>query len=556
MKRLFLASLLLLGFYYSHAGTDGDVVDRMKYHIYYMSDDSLQGRLTGTEGEAMAYRYISSVFENYGVEPYFEDGSFLHPFDFGMGKEYGEENFLKIDGEELILGEEFHVLPSSANGEAAGSLVDVGSGLIVEGKRDDYAKLKKLNGKVFLMDYHFPEFDNPHSDNSIAGDLKSRIELAAEKGAVAVVLYAGDADFDKPGTSLRRNVQDWPIPVVFIDKIEPKLLIEQNPTVSLRVELNKITSTGHNVVGRIFNGAEHDIVIGAHYDHLGYGEAGGSLYRGEPAIHNGADDNASGVAMMLELAKAFKELGLDKYNFTFIAFSGEELGLYGSKSWVKRQGFESESIQAMINMDMVGRLDTSTNKLSVNGTGTSPEFEEALKELAPNPIEPVFSSSGSGPSDHMSFYLEDIPVIHFFSGTHEDYHKPSDDALKINFEGTGQIYTYVLDFVKWLNEEEKLAFTATQDEDEGKKAAQFKVTLGVVPDYMHQDRGMRIDGVSDDRPAQKAGLQKGDIIIGIGDMEIGDIYDYMEGLSKYKSGDSTNVKVIREGEELDFEVTF
>lgn len=554
--RFYLLLSLVFTAGYINAQQRSAPVDEMKHHIYYLSDDSLQGRLTGTEGEAMAYRYIISEFESYGVEPYFGDLGFLHAFEFGLGQKLGSNNFLQLDGDDLSLNEEFHVIPSSASGEVSGQLVDVGAGLVVDGKRDDYKGKKKLKGKVFLMDYHFPEFDNPHSDNAIAGDLKSRINFAAEKGASAVLLYASDSDLMGPSTSLKRNVQNWDIPVLFLDNIQADLLANAEPKVSLSVDLQPVIDTGHNVVGYIENGAAHSIIIGAHYDHLGYGQAGGSLYRGEPAIHNGADDNASGVAMMLELSRSLKASGLKDYNYVFIAFSGEELGLYGSKSWVKRQGFEAEDVHAMINMDMVGRLDTSTYKLSVNGTGTSPDFEEALRDLAPKPIEPVFSASGSGPSDHMSFYLEDIPVIHFFSGTHEDYHKPSDDAFKINFEGTGQIYSYVYDFVAWLNNQDKLAFTATKDEDQGKKVAKFTVSLGVVPDYMWQDGGMRIDGVSDDRPAQKAGLEKGDVIIGIGEMEVGDIYDYMEGLSKYRVGDTTPVKVIRGEETLEFDVTF
>ena len=551
--RSILFTILLLG---CISGFSQDVEENIKFHIYYLSADSLEGRLTGSKGEQMAYEYISSEYQKAGLEPYFGEEGFLHEFEFNWGKNYGPNNGLTIDKDIISLGSGFNVLPNSPEAQVKGSLIRVGSGLVVEGKRDDYEGVGSVKGKIVLMDYHFEEFDNPHSDNALAGGLKDRVELAAEKGATAVILYASNSEFDNPDLDLSRNVREWDIPIVFVDPFNPALLEEKDNKASIKVDWTYKKGHGNNVVGKIDNGAKYEIVIGAHYDHLGWGKSGGSLYRGDSAIHNGADDNASGVALMIELARELSKSASKNFNYTFIAFSGEELGLYGSKNWVKRQGFNSEDINFMINMDMVGRLDSSTFDLSISGTGTSPDFDSTLQELAPDPINPILSSSGTGPSDHMSFYLEDIPVLHFFTGTHEDYHKPSDDAEKINYSGSKLVYDYVLAVVMELAEKEKLEFTPTKDEDEGKKVARFTVTLGVVPDYMYQEEGMRIDGVTAGKPGEAAGMEKGDIVIGFDDFKVGDIYDYMEGLAKYKPGDDCKLKVLREGEEIVLDVHF
>lgn len=315
-------------------------------------------------------------------------------------------------------------------------------------------------------------------------------------------------------------------------------------------EAGDSTITGTNVIGFIDNKSSNTIVIGAHYDHLGFGGEG-SLHRGEPAVHNGADDNASGVAVLLDLAKKIKRTKLTT-NYLFIAFSGEEMGLLGSNFFTKNPTLNLEGVSYMLNLDMVGRL-REDKTLSVSGTGTSPIWPQVLNASNPG-FKLVLKESGVGPSDHTSFYLQDIPVLHFFTGQHEDYHKPTDDAEKLNYEGMRLISSYLFSLVVELDDDKKLAFRKTKNESE--EVPRFKVTLGVIPDYLFDGKGMRIDGISEDRPAQKAGLQKGDIVVQLGDSTVVDMMSYMRALSAFEPGDTTTVQVMRNEQTLKAPITF
>ncbi len=311
------------------------------------------------------------------------------------------------------------------------------------------------------------------------------------------------------------------------------------------------TITGTNVVGFIDNKAPNTVILGAHYDHLGMGGEG-SLYRGEAAIHNGADDNASGVAILLQLAKKLQEGDLKGNNYLIMAFSGEEIGLLGSNYFAKNPTIDLENVNYMINMDMVGRLRES-NVLSVSGTGTSILWPQVLNAYNED-FQLVLKESGVGPSDHTSFYLQDIPVLHFFTGQHEDYHKPSDDAEKLNYEGMERITTYIMGVISELNDDKKLTFRKTRNESE--EVPRFKVAMGVIPDYLYAGEGMRIDGVSEDKPAQKAGLQKGDVVVQMGDSVVVDMMSYMRALSAFETGNTTEVVVDRDGKRLVVKITF
>lgn len=311
---------------------------------------------------------------------------------------------------------------------------------------------------------------------------------------------------------------------------------------------------GKNVVAYLDNGATNTIVIGAHYDHLGMGSFG-SLYTGEPAIHNGADDNASGIAAMLKIAAHLKKGHAKSNNYLFIGFSGEEMGLFGSKKYVENPTIDLSKVNYMVNMDMVGRLNEE-KVLAIHGVGTSPVFAGAIEEVQVGGIKAKTSDSGVGPSDHTSFYLKNIPVLHFFTGQHSDYHKPVDDAALVNYKGLNLVGNYIIALIEKLDASDKVEFTKTKDESQGRQASSFKVTLGVMPDYVNEGDGMRIDSVIEGRPGAEAGMQSGDIIIKMGDMEVKDIYDYMEGLGKFKKGESTTVVVLRGKEKKKLKVTF
>lgn len=313
--------------------------------------------------------------------------------------------------------------------------------------------------------------------------------------------------------------------------------------------------TGHNVIAFLDNGSPYTIAIGAHYDHLGNDGRGSSLEANPKGkIHHGADDNASGTAGVLELARYYATNQItEPCNFLFLNFSAEEAGLIGSKYFVNHPTLPLAQISCMINMDMIGRLNDSTRKLLIYGTGTSPYFEPLLKSIS-NPFQLVLDSGGVGPSDQTSFYLKQIPVMHFFTGQHSDYHKPSDVTEKINFKGEVAVLDYIRQLIDSLSGIADLKFQATRVKEA--KSSSFKVTLGVMPDYSYSGPGLRIDGVSAGKPAANAGLLAGDIITQIAGKPVSDIYGYMNLLASFKKGDSANVQIKRKDTLIDKQVTF
>ena len=325
-----------------------------------------------------------------------------------------------------------------------------------------------------------------------------------------------------------------------------------NPHDEVKFDVNGDgTIAGNNVIGFIDNNAKNTIIIGAHFDHLGFGGEG-SLYRDAiKAVHNGADDNASGIAVLLNLAAKLTAKNTNN-NYLFMAFSGEEMGLLGSNYFVKNPTIDIKKVSYMINMDMVGRMKKDST-LAVYGTGTSPIFKQVLKSYNTN-FKLVQQESGVGPSDHTSFYLADIPVLHFFTGQHEDYHKPSDDSEKLNYNGMKLISEYIFNIISDLDDNGKLAFRKTVNESES--TPRFKVGLGVIPDYLYDGKGMRIDGVSEGKAAQRARLKKGDIIVQLGDSTITNMISYMRALSIFKEGDKTSVVVKRGEKEVSTEINF
>jgi membrane-associated protease RseP (regulator of RpoE activity) len=257
---------------------------------------------------------------------------------------------------------------------------------------------------------------------------------------------------------------------------------------------------------------------------------------------------------MLYLAKAIKNSNLKNNNYVFIAFSGEEKGLWGSNYFVKNStNLPLDKMNYMINMDMVGRMNNE-RQLMVSGVGTSPIFTNILDEENTYKIALKKTESGVGPTDHTSFYLENIPVLSFFTGQHEDYHKPSDDMHLLNYGGMRDISRYIYDIIDNLNDDGKLVFNKTKDESTD--APKFTVTLGVIPDYLYDGKGMRIDGVKDGKAASNAGIIKGDIVTKLGDVDVPDMMSYMKALAAFKKGDATKVIIIRDGKEMVKDVKF
>ena len=309
-----------------------------------------------------------------------------------------------------------------------------------------------------------------------------------------------------------------------------------------------------NVAAYLDNGAAHTIVIGAHYDHLGLGHDRNSLDANPVGkIHNGADDNASGTAGVLELARYFANNGVkEQHNFLFLCFSGEELGLMGSKRYTETPTIDLSKVNFMINMDMIGRLNEE-KRIMVGGVGTAPDFVPLFNTLNSG-LTVKQDSAGIGPSDHTSFYLKNIPVLFLFTGQHSDYHKPTDDADKVNIAGVKEVLDYTIQVIESLDQKPKLAFQQTKSRQED--TPRFKVTLGIMPDYTYEGEGVHVDGVTDGKPAAKAGVQKGDVILGLGEHPVKDMQGYMKALGAFKKGDSTQVKVKRGAETKELPVTF
>jgi hypothetical protein len=437
-----------------------------------------------------------------------------------------------------------------------GDLVKVGFGITnKELGHDDYASQKDLAGKILLVQLNSPDGNNPHGKFGADAQIDRKLRLAAEKGAIGVIFYPGSAEDVLPVDQLDRRSQQLDLPAVCLRWDAWQALLSTDlKSATFQTQIIRHQITGNNVVAYLDRGAPYTIVYGAHYDHLGMAEYGSSLHAGAPAIHNGADDNASGTAGLIELARYFSKQPKAKYNYLFMAFSGEELGLLGSAYFAKNPTVDLSKVAAMLNMDMIGRLDPTTKQIGVNGVGTSPVWRALADSLAYG-LKPKTTEAGTGASDHTSFYLQDIPVLHYFTGTHGDYHKPSDDADKINYDGMAEVVNYIIRMSNALETGEKLAFIKTSDAD-SRSAPRFKVTLGIMPDYFYEGRGIKVDGVTAGRPADKAGVLKGDLLLELGDYELADMQAYMQALAAFNKGNSTKIKLIRGTETLELNLTF
>jgi len=515
------------------------LLPNLKNHIAYLSGDLLEGRRTGTAGEKLAAEYIAAQFEKVGLQPKGSSG-FYQAFNVAEGKEIGAATALSINGVSLAAGKDFFPLVYSGNG-----------------KIDAMPSISLLeSGEPWFFNLKEPLNENkanPHFD--VASVIIDKAKDAAGKGATALIVYNTSTGEDGVKFEPREKTATVAIPVIYVSK-EAAQTYFKDASASLRiaatVDIKEKFRTGTNVVGYVDNGAAATVVLGAHFDHLGYGEDQNSRHTGtDKQIHNGADDNASGTAALIELARMVKASGLKNNNYLFIAFSGEELGLYGSKFFTQNPTVSLDGINFMINMDMVGRLSDSSQTLTVGGYGTSPVWGELYNRTGSEKLFEAaqyrFDSSGTGPSDHTSFYIKNIPVLFYFTGLHTDYHKPSDDFDKINYNGEAAIVKHIYSLLQATDKlNTKLAFTKTR-EAQTTTSARFNVTMGIMPDYTFNGIGVRADGVSDGRPAKKAGIKAGDIITAIGEYKTGSMESYMQALARFKKGDKTTVSYTRDG---------
>jgi len=514
------------------------IVAHLKSHISYLADDKLEGRRTGTAGETLAMEYIVKQYESMGIPPKGTEG-YVQPFTIDEGKLTGK-SYCKVNAHDLIINTEFYPLAFSAQKSVKGTPAMS----LSEASQPWFFDLKEtLEANK----------TNPHFD--VEEEIKKEVERVTKKGATALFVYnsstlTDNVLFNKNDKSAALN-----IPVIYITQDGYKKYFHDPAAtlnIDLQVELPQQVRQSKNVVAFIDNHAVNTVILGAHYDHLGYGEDKNALDTGH-VIHNGADDNASGTAALLELARMLRDMPAAKNNnYLLIHFSGEELGLLGSKYWIEHP---SANITAnyMINMDMVGRYDTA-HKLTIGGYGTSPAWGKVLPSLSSQLIT-KYDSTGSGPSDHATFYRANIPVLFFFTGSHSDYHKASDDWDKINYDGEKDIIKFIAQVIERTDAYGKLDFTKTAEPQMG-RSTRFTVSLGIMPDYGYSGTGVRVDGVSPGKLAERTGLQAGDILIQLGEYKFVDVMSYMQALSKFKKGDKTVLKIKRGAEEKEFNIEF
>lgn len=488
--------------------------------------------------------YIAGQFEKAGLLPKGDNNSWYQAFDINDGKEINKGTYLLINGGDIKPAGFFPFIGSPDKAiEAAPSIA------LREAGMPWFLNLKE-------------ELDsnksNPHFD--VQAYILEQVKDAVKKKATAFVVYNTGTLDDGLKFDGKEKAAPLAIPVIYVAKeIAKKYFADESATVEIKLKtlFTDKKRTGHNVVGYINNGAANTVISGAHFDHLGYGEDNNSMYRGtEKLIHNGADDNASGTAALIELARLLKTSKYKNNNYLFVAFSGEELGLFGSKYYTEHPTIDLANANYMINMDMVGRLNDSSKTVTIGGYGTSPLWGSLFKAIsADQNFLNKYDSSGTGPSDHTSFYRKDIPVLFFFTGTHSDYHRPGDDADKINYTGEYRIIKYIYKIIEAANSKGKLAFSKTR-ETQSVGGVRLNVTMGIMPDYAYSGNGVRADGVSDGKPAQKAGLQPGDVIVQLGEYPVLSVENYMQVLNKFKKGDKTKVTIKRGNETMEKEVQF
>ena len=624
--------------------------ERLRTHVTYLASDKLEGRRTGTTGAMEAMVYIGKEFSRLKLKPVTPFGSgnapspgYLQLFPYVSGIELGKRNELMFsftpnlnskpvrrtsaNQTGLRVGEDWMPLGISNNGRVENaSAVLVGYGLTVsELKYDDYAGANAA-GRIAIAFAGTPDGDNPHGQFANYDNVRWKAVAARNAGAKALIVIASESNFkDDRLARLRYDNSggDAGLPVVAVSRkaaesllsADSSLLVEvekrlkaknassdeQTPKlpvntilITLEIDLAHRKDGGANVIG-ILEGTDptlksEAIVIGAHYDHLGLGGAG-SLAVKEGEIHHGADDNASGVAGVLELARIFAAQPLRR-SLVFMAFSGEEEGLLGSNYYVNHPFVPLANTIAMINMDMIGRMKNKT--LTIGGIGTAEEWRLLVENanllqgitvtsnagsqnssaagagvpivVAANGQAVVTSdpakqfnltlnSDGYGPSDHSSFYLKQIPVLFFWTGTHEDYHKPSDTADKINYEDEARILGVIARIVRDVDSSEKRpTYTVAKTEATGRSTG-FRVYLGTIPNYGDSNEGLLLDGVRDDSPAAKAGLKAGDRIVKLAGRDVRNVYDYTHALGEMTAGQEYEVEIVRGGERLTIRLT-
>jgi hypothetical protein len=514
------------------------LIQNLKGHIQFLASDELEGRRAGTPGEQKAIHYIVEQYQGLAIQPMGTNG-FIQDFKIDEGKRFANDAFVKINNQQAILDTDFFALSNSGSQHFT-SRASV--------------PLNEMN-QAWFKDVHEvleENTSNPHFDiNEWLTTTTTELKI---KGAIALILHNSGSLVDNIQFNKNDTSKALSLPVLYFTKQGfEKYFSDESGTYSIeaKVQFEHPARTAHNVVGFIDNKAANTIILGAHLDHLGYNEDKNGLDLNN-FIHNGADDNASGTAALIELAKSLVKKAPKNNNYLIIHFSGEELGLLGSKYWLDHPTY-SGNFNYMINMDMVGRYDTA-RKLTIGGYGTSSKWSEILSKT-PTTLLTHYDSAGTGPSDHSSFYRKDMPVLFMFTGSHSDYHKATDDWDKINYEGEKEIVRLLQKIIKATDTYGKLDFLKTREQSMG-KSTKFTVSLGVMPDYAFTGTGVRIEGTSQGKLGEKLGLKPADVLLQVGDYKLIDVMSYMQALGRFKKGDKTILVVKRGTEEIKYDIQF
>ncbi len=589
MRKYIIIMLILFGVMHLNikvqSQTNSEIsIKELKEHVTYLASDDLKGRLSGTPEGLLAAEYIRDQ-----IKPFMtlmgENG--FQYFEVVTDVKLGSNNKLNFTNFEGKINENFAPYSFSKSTTVDAKVVFAGYGLEIDTddlKWNDYQNIDVTNKWVLILRGD-PENTNDESKFLLFADDRDKVLTARDKGAKGVIFVSGnkfEAEdklvslyFDKtssdaglPVIHVKREVADQILSIekssidqleTCIDSLMQPKSFDVNLKLSATTEIIQQKVKTQNVIGMI-EGSDpilknEYVVIGAHYDHLGMGGQGsGSRTPDVHAPHNGADDNASGVAGIIEIAEKLASMKKElKRSIVFIAFDAEEMGLLGSTYFTKHSLVDVKAIKSMFNFDMIGRLDKESNKMLINGTGTSAEAEAILnKHKEGFDLELAFSPEGYGPSDHAAFYSENIPVFFFTTGAHGDYHTPADDTELVNFKGEKVIADFAFEVITDVaNRTEQLSFQIAGPKKQARYGRTLKVTLGIMPDFTStEENGLGVGAVTPDRPADKAGMLKNDRIVAIDGKAVKNIYDYMNRLKKLKSGQVISVDVVRGEKEI------
>ena len=573
-------------------------------HVAFLADDKLEGRKTGEAGAKKAAQYLAERFSQFGLKPLpradrasQSESPYFNEFQFTAGVNVQKSGtFLSVvtkgQPQRFEAEKDFRPLSFSSNGRVDGDVVFAGYGLNVPGKLgesyDSYAGLDVTN-KIVLVLRYFPE-DVPQERRmqlSRYSDPRYKAMIARERGAKAILFVTGPnspragelislssdgaaADSQILAASVTTEVAETFLAgtgktlkelQTSLDQENPhaeKAPAVTNVTVSLSIQLERKKSRDHNVVGVLPGQQSEYIMIGAHYDHLGFGEEGGSRENSNEKgqVHNGADDNASGVAAVLELAQHYAKAAPDrKRGLIFALWSGEEMGLLGSSYFAEHPPVPLSNIVAYINFDMVGRL--RTNKLTLQGIGSSSTWAKMIerRNVAAG-FDLTLMDDPYLPSDTTAFYPKGIPVLAFFTGSHDDYHRPTDDINTLDYEGIERITRFAALLADDLAKtDSRPSYVKVERSNAPGGRDSLRAYLGTIPDYATEVKGVKLSGVRGGSPAEKAGLQGGDVITEFAGQKIANIYDYTYALDAAKIGQPLKVKVLRKDQPLEVSVT-